>query len=621
MKKNLKRKKRIFHILTVLILCFFSAFTFSGCLGSLGGGYTGGGSSGGGSGGSSGGSTGGGSSGGGSSWWDDDYGDLGDYSSGMEEIMAGAIGIYELDPSEEAFYDKYASKQMSFEALADRQFDTMATFLYESLNKIYGVEDTNNTSFDISGYGSSKIVNYDNLLTNANQAIIAKLSSGELANSSQLNYYNAINGGYAISVTDGNVTYNTDSTKTEYAWKNKDSFDKDSLKNALIYIYKNIQTPSAVNDDITFTSDVTLKSYYSSFASIASGQNTSGITQLRVSREYMWNVAYYLAYTVIGESNINNSINAYNTIFDTTNSSNPIKPITSTNSSTDVVSAFEKYKGYNDVIGDLVNQMSKMSIGSGSDAGKVVYLDTTNNANWETTLFPQVTLEKYVFYSDVADVCDAYEDDDFGATTKKGDAVGTLQKIKKILYIPNLTGDESSVPDLSWMLSFKTETGEVQLKLDYTLYLPGENNNITGNAEFGGWGSWDDEPSSSSDVTDYITITEDYSDDPELFELSFEGINMGSATTSYGNTYTIDKLLQASFTNTQKVINYSNGEVGEFEVGLLNVYSPLFNNGTLAIASNYIELNFNFFDNSGNELNEIPGIYITMFDVNNVGEY
>lgn len=627
MKKNQKKSNKIFHILTSLILCLVSAFSFVGCIGSFGGSSGGSGSSGGGSGGSGGSS--GGDSGSSKPWTPSGTPSFDDYTSGMEDLFAGAIGVYELDRSDEtAFYDQYAKKTMSFNNIVDRHFSTMATYLYNSLNRVYGVSDRSAT-MEISGYRESskkRSLEYNKLLSDTNQSIIAGLSDGLLEGSEQLNYSNAINGGYQISVSGTTISYTdklidgtngaygeTSEPYSNYAWMGKDNWSEDFLKKALIYLYNNPQSIENAKSNIIFNKDdsvesyVTLRNYYSqtrdtiieniSKINLSNlNEEYQNITSINITNEYLWNVAYFVAYTMIGETNIGNSIDAYSSIF--TNSAfqkiELIEDEPISEETTQKLKAFEKYKGYNVIVADIVGQIPKLSVDTKSDS-KIIVSESVDS---ETTLFPSVeAIDKYVYYSDVNDICDAYS----GYGTGKGDAVGEKHKIKKIIYLPKLSGDATSIPDLSCFLGFQVEEGELQLKLSYTLHLTSGNETV--NIEFE---NFDD----SGSTKDYITISSEASDDIEYFDMSLEGKQITNTTTNFEKV-DIETLLKNSFSTYTKTINYSNGEKGEFELGAYNVYNQFFK----GLKSNYIEINFEFLDNDGNALSSIPEVYFTSFSM------
>lgn len=604
LKSNHKKKNKLFHILTCLIVGFFSVFTFVGCIGSFGGSYGGSGSY----------------PGPGSSTpskpWNPDMTSPDDSELSTSDIFAGAIGVYELEHDDEfAFYDNYVGKTMSFNSLATRQFETMSTFLYNTLNRIYGA-GSNSASFQISGYSSgtgTRQVNYNSVLTDPNQLILAGLSTGQYTNSDQIKYENALNGGYQISISESGVVsytstlidgnngaYGETSNFSNYAWVGKDKFTKENITKALTYIYTHTQSSGKTNTTISFGDggNEALKTYYSNFDITSITSSTSNINELLITNNYLWDVAYFVAYTLIGSDNMANSIASADIVFDTTNTSRPINKLT-TGSDVDTIKAFEMYKGYHTIINELINQMSKMSIDKNSKV--ITYKDTSSN--WETTLFPNVTDVKYVYYSDVENVADGFT----GDGSSSGVAVGTKQKLKQVIYLPySESGDFAN--SLTWFMAFQTEGDELQLKLSYEHVLSATNSN-SGDIIFKSYDS------NLQEITyDYITFNDEESDDIEFFDLELD-VGLANVTTTYGSTYTITSLMQASFTTQKKSIDYSNGEKGEFDIGVLNVYNPFVVNNELTLLANYLIIDFNFLDANGKELSEIPPVYVMRFSV------
>ena len=139
-----KRKNKFFKIIIACLMCFFCAFSCVGCVG----GGAGGGSSGGGSGGSSsrpgGSGSGSGSGSGGSSdgGYENPYKDDTTIND-INDVLMGAIGVYELNKGTKVFFDKYQNGLVDFNFLLDRQFDTLATYLVATLTSIYGASGSN----------------------------------------------------------------------------------------------------------------------------------------------------------------------------------------------------------------------------------------------------------------------------------------------------------------------------------------------------------------------------------------------------------------------------------------------------------------------------------------------
>jgi len=159
MDKKKKKIKKVCNIILSLILCLFSAFSFAGC-GGVGGGGTGN--------------------------VDNDNNDetqnpgsgngyLGgggtqvpDKTSPLNKAFMGAIIV---STGGGKYYDKYLAGSdltyggetvrsdgfVSFDVLVDRQFETMASYIYDSLNYIYGT--SNDHVVEIINYGDIK--NFD----------------------------------------------------------------------------------------------------------------------------------------------------------------------------------------------------------------------------------------------------------------------------------------------------------------------------------------------------------------------------------------------------------------------------------------------------------------------------
>jgi hypothetical protein len=92
--------------------------------------------------------------------------------------------------------------------------------------------------------------------------------------------------------------------------------------------------------------DSTLKSSYKSFnlSNIPTSFNASGITTIGIDRNYLWNISYFVAFSLIGEDNMKATIDSESKVI----SGETVKAI-----SADNLSDFEKYKGYNVVLKEL----------------------------------------------------------------------------------------------------------------------------------------------------------------------------------------------------------------------------------------------------------------------------
>ena len=325
-KSKTSKRVRLISLITLLIMCFFCVFSLAGCGGYLPGSGS---SSSSGSGGGSSGSSGGGSSSGGE---DTDTTEETLDVSDINDVFIGAIGVYDLIGTEEVFYDKFQNAKVSFDFLVDRQFTAMANYLSDSLNRIYG--SSASSSSIISGYGHDKTVMYADVINDVNQKIISGLSTGQLSNSAQLNYSNSISGGYNLicdvttTTDDGTgetiTTFNgysySNDLLAENAWIGNGYVNADYIKKALGYIYMNQIEVANADLEISLASDanISLKNNYTTFAlnnSAIVNFDFSSISSIGMSRQYLWNVAYFVAYSLIGETNISNSINLYSSVF------------------------------------------------------------------------------------------------------------------------------------------------------------------------------------------------------------------------------------------------------------------------------------------------------------------
>ena len=60
------------------------------------------------------------------------------YISNIGDVMQCAIGVYELDKTQNEFYDKYVEEKVSFEYLVNRQFLTLNNYVIKALSYVYG---------------------------------------------------------------------------------------------------------------------------------------------------------------------------------------------------------------------------------------------------------------------------------------------------------------------------------------------------------------------------------------------------------------------------------------------------------------------------------------------------
>lgn len=358
--------------------------------------------------------------------------------SDANDVFLGAIVEETLvNKGATKYYDEFTNNIITYSSVKNRYFNTMATFIYNSLTEIYG-DSYSGSYFTLSGYNASgdmdvpsKLrVDYSDVLTSGSMQATIGLGYGGMSNSGQLNWNNSINGGYDLEINKTDTTdesgntatsynsysWDTSSVKTENAWVGQSRLTVYQIQKDLEYIYANmvgelkydkngnpyveseIPTINVVNDDIIFNSQSDLKNYYTSFTG---GDYTENYPVLTLTYTFEWNVAYYIAYTLIGEQNINNSINNYSTVFSGTNT---IRPFADDFCDETVETAFENYKGYNVVVRDLVQRMFNLATVSYTESTT----DTTTDISWvtntTTSLFPKVLPRQVLFYDNLEDI-------------------------------------------------------------------------------------------------------------------------------------------------------------------------------------------------------------------------
>lgn len=585
---------------------------------------------------------------------DEEYGED-DYTiENYNDVFAGIIGVYELDNLEDAFYDKYMDKNVNFDFLVNRQFDAMATYLFNGLNKIYGANPPAANSIEIGGYSTNNgvlQVSYNGMITDANQNILAGISTGNLENSNLLNYKNAINGGYDLEIVKEETTDESGNTLTsvtscaysttklldgtdgsaDYSWKCKDAtyFNKDNFKKALAYIYQNQQDVLNPDAEISFANDadINLKSYYKDFQIESVGNfDISQISMLGITRKYIWNVAYFIAYSIIGENNITNSLNGQNIIF----SNNKINSITGDNPDYTVEKleeVYESYKGYHIVIGQMISNMMRLSVGNTGTNNNIVYGDISSN--WDTTLFPSLASERYIFYDDVADICDAqgvdYDDEtlDWDNMDQYKTEPGTAYRLKRMILIPHIDHTQY-VPNefdvQGAMMSFMSvDSGEYFVKISYNAIFDSTTeggDSVVKVYEKDAEGIAGDNYTETNGIT-FDNVYDSDNDDIDV-EMHLKNDKFGNDALSSiqdGSKYLTGlEVAENSFTNTQKTINYDSWDSRTITLGVLNVYNQLFKDGELSLVSNYMIIDFEYYQN-GNLLLETPLAYLMMFEL------
>ncbi len=625
MEKNTKSKRFNFgKIIIALLLCLFCSLSFVGCIGRMG---RGGSSSNSGAGSNTGSGSGSGSGSGGTEEDDPETPeDSGPSIENFNDVFLGAIGVYEIDGSEEVFYDKHTGKLVSYNNLVERQFDVMATYIYNTLNRIYGLDSTS-ASFSFSNFGDSKTLQYNQLISkNANQKIIAGFSTGELENKEYLNYKNAIRGGYKLNVVDNGdetytLTYDTSVNLTDNAWKGADYFNKDRIKKTLGYIYNNPQQVAAPNSELTFNSDGALKNYYANNFAINNVEIESfdfkTINTLGISNKFIWNVAYYLGFSMIGATNMDASINNFNTVF--TNSK--ITKLSASNFST-LPQSLEKYKGYNLVLADLLSDIMNLNIKSNTEI-------SVANKTPENTCFPELKKEMYIYYDKIDDLCDANNDDmnaeggsdedydfsdeegeDFDESAMDNIDVGTPFKLKRALLVPKIDISKNNISSFAitgLLLGYQAEeegTYKVELSIG-GLDKEGKEIKPTSVAIDGG----------TNIDGKKVIYDETYKFSEDLVDVSIE-LGTELSNVEFEGVTDVASFIENSFRSQTRTVNYASGGSKTIGFGYLNIYNDIFDSeGNFKATKNILELNFDYYSSSGTKLTEIPSTYLMYFYV------
>ena len=620
MKK--KKNKGFWKTLAIALVCIMSIFTLSACMGMGGGSFSSGSSSGGSSGGSTGGNE--------PSEPDDDPKDDQEstYIDDYNDVFLGGIGVYDVDHTAKVFYNKYSNEFVDFDTLLNRQFETLATVLYEHLNYVYGESSFNgslsafNATFD-NGLDDSPI--YDT--TNS------------------LKYPGTINSVYTLKKTETRdpETDEVLSTSFEYIdtasavsageeanpmW-HKTIGSANDLVGALRYIYKKpVKTANGVT--LNIYDDSELISAYNGFSN--SDSDNSDITTIGFSKDYMWNVLYYIAYGVIGEKNITNSKNASFVVGQTVTADN--------------YTSFNKYKGYEYILPKIVEKAFKMVVSGGAITKSDYYcFDVDNYSKFaENTIYPILNRKEYIFFDDINDICDAEKDEfipddiDFDNPDKKMDfddlenqtvKVGSLRKLEKIIMLPNIKSgyklNEFSCNDL--FLCLTTESGEMEVKLSKNV-IDRNGTIVQDQVKFTGNGY-------SIDIGDGKKVEaepgEEITDQGHLILNDFPGVNKNSQFVSlFEDTKTAEAFKYTSIADTSLVTNafkedkYTVATTGEeINMARLNVNNKLFKikidkkgdyEWTVDIDKNLIELTFECYAKGGSKLDNPSPVYLLAFD-------
>jgi len=652
MEKTIQSKKlKIFRILVALLLCLFCSFSFVGCVGR--GSFVGSGNS---------------------SSTDKDPDDEDDKTEppaktevnidNLNDVIMGAIAVYDIDATEEVFYDDYAQKKMSFESLVDRQFTTIATYLSTALNRFYG--NSTDATITIEGFGTNKSINMNLLISNNNQKVLLGLSNAVLTNSDHLNYSNAIEGGYKLIVTESvdpdnpegppiyTASYDINTLVGENAWKNSGKINIADIKKDLMYIYNNIHVVQASGDIITFAgdTDVSLRGYYSN--TFNSGSiNATDITSIGISREFIWNIAYYVAYHLIGADNVDHSVDYYNTVFNS--NATAVQEVTSDAES---ILAFQNYKGYNYIISELVSKLPQLYIPSTTSNN--IQVSNATSSDWDKTLFPSLNRQLFMYIDNIDMISDANNLDELNAPPFNPDDYkyeydpneklddpdnyeeepvehGKARSLKQIILLPYI--DRSKYPQLQGfsidgaMLGFKSSTNakyqvEVVVNAQYqdgntvsenATFDVGDNNNL----EFGGEKiEYEDylKPEGEESETKVENIVNnklefdnsDFMSSESFADLSFPlgGGKFDFIKTSSGQD--AKGLITASFKDESETINYKKDSLTR-TVGYIKVYNQLIlPDGSLDLGNSKIVLTFNYYNSAGSLLSDIPATYLMM---------
>ncbi len=659
MRMGKKKKKRIGFLktLAIMLVAMLSTFSLSGCIGGhLGAGTLSGPSS---------------SSGGSSEApkFDNPYsGQSNDEISDYNSVFMGAIGVYDIDNDAQVFYDNYTGQLVSFNTLINRQFNALATVISASLQYAYGDGVFNG---NISDFNASFTFNNVVKTTIYNET-------------STLKYPNSINGGYKLAQltdesgnpqtdTDGQPIFEYSATDlTSNVWKST-NLSVGDIANALRYIYVNPVSLGSNLGNLSLTSNTglqnyCLQNYYKSFNySLNSNEN---ISTIGFSEEYMWNVLYYVAYSLVGATNIQNSIDGKNVVFN----GSEMNTVTSENYET-----FEKYKGYESVLPELISNAFKLvKNGRNISVGTNYCFDIANYNNfYDKTIFPILERNEYIFFDKLEDICDAEQsetstgngkddwsnigtddiqkydpdkvkgDDELGNETVK---VGTPRKIKKIILIPKITHSSyskenfyinnvsiclttvSGTEEIEILTNLVDETGKAyneQIKFDDgTFSITMEDGTIIDN-DSNDPSKGDDSQSNKKDemvtsnghlklqsvpsVNKYMNIASIFKDEDTSEKYRFSSVSK-------------ENIIKNAF----KEIPYDVLTTGErMNIGRLNVCNQLFNmtkvatstskNGVASTIStnsnytNYIEFEFKYYNSNGSLKSEIPALYLLEF--------
>ena len=360
----------------------------------------------------------------------------------------------------------------------------------------------------------------------------------------------------------------------------------------------------------------------------------------------MWNVLYYVAFTIIGETNINNSIDTASIVFN----GNMLNTVTHEN-----FESFEKYKGFEKILPEIVSNAFKMQIsGTSINVGDMYCFDINNyNTFYDKTIFPIMERYEYIFFDDVNDICDAEEtssefDDDYDFENPKSEEeienetikVGTLRKIKKIILIPKIDNTKYKSETFiiqNLMLCFTTKSGELELEILTNLIDETGKEYKDKQLKF-------DDGSFSVDMGDGSTVSGSATDemvtkDGHLIVQSTPSINKyGNIASIFDSEKESEDYKFSSISDTTRITNsfkstsYDVSTTGEkIEIGRIKVFNQLFkmqavetstnSNGVLSAIqidkndTNIIEFDFKYYNKGGSEMTTIPELYLLDFSL------
>ena len=631
-----KRKNKFFKIIIACLMCFFCAFSCVGCVG----GGAGGGSSGGGSGGSSsrpgGSGSGSGSGSGGSSdgGYENPYKDDTTIND-INDVLMGAIGVYELNKGTKVFFDKYQNGLVDFNFLLDRQFDTLATYLVATLTSIYGASGSNSITISDKYTGSPQLNVTNHALSGVSNDLKTILNDKDPADETYIYLNNAIAGGHKINfvpeekdpetgevITPKSCNYApAEGTEAEGSqpWKSQLVLGhKDVIRRAMIDIANYIATTSnkvsigeETLDNLTLTNQ-SLINLYNHDNQPTDEPTLDHIDKLGLTTEFLVHVAYFIAYRVIG--------------FDAIDADGLSKTIPASDKITEENKLdYQNYKAYGPVIRTLLKNLNRLSL---TDAGQLEIKDD----NSMSTLFPRVKAELYLFFDDINDMADSEpepeisEDDDMEFDDEEEEEPlqeGLARRLKQFILIPyinseNFKGDHFFIKYIG--LGFKSATND-----DYYISIEYEVKYNNGTMSPDGSFLTFEETVEKGEDDERGEIEYIYSQDllvepgdyipSEKWQMgalyedaeSKEGkekikdCNFGSAILNgQDNAEDTKKLVEDSFLPTILTID-TTGE--KIDVGMLNVYNALFDeNMELNFVKNYLSFKITYKDGNKNPI-------------------